>query len=83
MQKIQRQVKNQQQYDNFCRAIENYTLVCQKSGTEQNYIKHFSTFVGEWEDWIDLPEDAVTKTEDEKLLELMDRFESGEFDVKC
>jgi hypothetical protein len=33
-------------------AIRNYTEYVQKNKTEQKFIKHFSTFMGEWEDWI-------------------------------
>jgi ribosomal protein S15P/S13E len=81
MQKLQRQIKTPEQYANLCKAINNYALHCEKSQTDQQYIKHFSTFVGEWEDWIELPDDAIVKTEEEKMLELMQRFDSGEFDV--
>jgi hypothetical protein len=42
-------------------ALDKYRLYCIESAIEPKYIKHASTFMHEWEDWLD-PE--VGKTED-------------------
>ncbi len=40
------------------RAVANYAQHCKAHGTEQKFIKHFSSWVTEWRDWIDPPDRA-------------------------
>lgn len=50
----------------FLKAVNNYSTDCAKKGTEEKYIKHFSTFVGpidkpSWRDWVDYTFSAGAK----------------------
>lgn len=47
------QVKTPEDFDLLSKAIDNYTAYCKKQGTEAKYIKHFSTFMTSWRDWLD------------------------------
>lgn len=47
------QIKNQEDFDNLSRAIDRYAEHIKLQGTEGKYIKHFSTFMGEWRDWLE------------------------------
>lgn len=38
------------------RAAENYAAYVRGQRTEEQYVKHFSTWAGEWRDWINPPE---------------------------
>lgn len=49
MKKIQREIKRPEDFERFSRAVENYAG--EVKNTEPRFIKHFSTFVAEWEDW--------------------------------
>ena len=49
MKKIQREIKKPEDFERFSRAVENYAG--EVKNTEPRFIKHFSTFVAEWEDW--------------------------------
>lgn len=51
--KLRSSVKNLQDLEEFKKAVDNYTQHLKKSQTEKQYIKHFSTFVGEWRDWLE------------------------------
>ena len=68
--KLQKAITSQEQYENLTRAIENYAAICKTENTKPKYIKHFSTFAGEWEDYVDI---TVPKTRDEILIELFAR----------
>lgn len=46
------QVKTPEDFDALNAAVRNYTEEMRRSQTEQKYIKHFSSFMGEWRDWI-------------------------------
>lgn len=52
IEKIKREIKTEQRYNLFCQAVNNYALYVEHEAVESKYIKHFSTFVGCWEDWI-------------------------------
>jgi hypothetical protein len=47
------QIKTRQDISDLKRAIANYKATLKREGTEARYIKHFSTFMGEWRDWLD------------------------------
>ena len=58
VQKAIIQIKNDADLKWFTQAVQNYKAHVEQTGTEKQYIKHFSTFVGskdspEWRDWID------------------------------
>jgi len=48
--KLKREIKSEQDYYLCVRAIENYAKSVR--GKEMEYVKHFSSFVSEWRDWI-------------------------------
>lgn len=67
-------ITSSEDYDAFCLAVKNYSQYVQAQGTEEKYIKHFSSFVGvkgkePWRDYIDpvqaspagAPENAATR----------------------
>lgn len=58
---------NSERISNLITAIKNYASFCQENETEQKYIKHFSSWVREWEDWIKIDR---PKTIAEELAEL-------------
>ncbi len=53
---IEKTIKTAEQQENLKKAVENYAEYCKTQATEEKFIKHFSTFMGEWEDWIVMPE---------------------------
>lgn len=68
--KLKTIVKDQETYDMVKLAIENYGKYCSNQKLEARYIKHFSTFVNSWEDWIELPtEKAVGEINWSKVFE--------------
>jgi hypothetical protein len=72
VQKLRNQIKNENDLDLFRTAVLNYKNFVAKNKTESKFIKHFSTFVGEWRDWIDSTianEPAQKKFENERVGE--------------
>ncbi len=51
--KLKNQLKDQKSIDLFARAARRYREHLIKNKTETKYIKQFSTFAGEWTDWLD------------------------------
>lgn len=56
--RLKTMIKTDQDYQDFSKAIDFYIAYLKKAGTEAQYIKHFSTFVGSagkpaWRDWLD------------------------------
>jgi hypothetical protein len=47
------QIKTDLDYQALSLAIDQYAAHCQKQATEPKYIKHFSTFMGSWRDWLE------------------------------
>lgn len=43
-------------FSNVMQSVINYAAICKRDGTERKYIKHFSTFIGEWEDFLEVPD---------------------------
>ena len=68
--KVQKEITTQKQFEDFTRAIENYSALCKSEGREPKYIKQFSTFAGEWEDFVDV---EVPLDRDEKIKKLFTR----------
>ena len=53
-------VQTEQDYVELQTAIRNYSDYCKRNVEDPKYIKHFSTFMGEWRDWIIAPQETVT-----------------------
>lgn len=53
-----KQIKTQENYNNLAKACNNYAMHCRKNDIELRFIKHFSTFMNHWEDWVN-PDKAV------------------------
>lgn len=51
--KLKTVVKSQNDFDRVMSAIERYAQHLKSSNTEAKYIKHFSTFMTSWQDWLD------------------------------
>jgi hypothetical protein len=68
-----KRIKTIQQYDDLTSAIDRYAEHVRTQGTETCYVKHFSTFMNAWEDWLD-PETGtgtgVKKTKDDFWAEV-------------
>lgn len=54
IKKCRSKIKTPEQYKKLCKAVDNYSQMCQSSQTEKKYIKHFSTFMNCWEDFLEL-----------------------------
>lgn len=59
-----RQIKSLKNYEDLDKAIKNYAL--ETRGRDQDKIMHFSTFMGEWTDWIDV--DLTAKSTGQVLI---------------
>lgn len=60
--KAVRDIRDEDEIGAFGEAVSNYALYVKAQGLEQKFIKHFSTFVGEWRDWLDAPVIQEVKT---------------------
>lgn len=54
MQICNKRIRNQADFDALRKAIDNYAMHCKHEKTETQYIKHFSTFMNSYEDWIEV-----------------------------
>lgn len=59
LEQCRKKIKTQEDLENLGRAIVNYGRVCRAEGREPRYIKHFSSFMSEWEEWVDIDPEAV------------------------
>ena len=57
------QIKTSKDYIDIEGAIKRYADYCAKNITAPRYIKHFSTFMGSWRDWLDPETGSVAKLE--------------------
>ncbi len=53
MDKLKAQIQTQKDFDDLTLALSHYVDHCRLKQTEEKFIKHFSTWVSEWRDWID------------------------------
>jgi hypothetical protein len=53
LKRLVKDLKTKDDLDIFVKSIENYKKDILLNKTESKYIKHFSTFVNSWRDWID------------------------------
>lgn len=49
--KCHRLIDTPEKFDSLGRAVDNYAAFLKKNKAEEKFIKHFSTFMSEWEDW--------------------------------
>ena len=54
IEKLKRSIKKPEQFSKLMQAVENYASYCKREQREQKFIKQFSTWAGEWEDWIEI-----------------------------
>jgi hypothetical protein len=52
MKKLASSIKTQEQFDAFAKAVNNYLAEIAHNKTEPRFIKHFSTFVNNYEDYL-------------------------------
>lgn len=57
-----RDIKTDQDVLDFETAVVRYANDCRAKGTDPKYIKHFSTFVSTWRDWLDPDAGKATVT---------------------
>lgn len=53
VEKLKAVVKTPEDFELVKQAILRYSKHCQSSGTEAKFIKHFSTFMTSWRDWLE------------------------------
>jgi len=53
--RLLRQIKTPERLAQFQLAVLHYAALVRREQTEDQYVKHFSTFAGEWEDFIENP----------------------------
>lgn len=53
VKKLAKEIKTEEQLKKLETAIKNYSLECK--GSDPKYIKHFSTFAGCWQDYLEAP----------------------------
>jgi len=50
---LKRSIKNAEDYSSLDKALDHYIAYCKANATEHRFIKHFSSWVSEWRDWLD------------------------------
>lgn len=77
MKSISKQIKTQEDFDAFAKAVENYAKAC--VDLEEKYIKHFSTFVGSvksgnpWREYIE-----YTPSGGKQSMDILEMLSSGD-----
>lgn len=78
MRRLQRAVKSRQQFEEFKTALTNYLAYLEINAAEKRFVKHWSTFVSQFEDWIDYePEDETQK------LKTLNNYKENKFCQAC
>lgn len=78
LEKCSISIKDIDKYNALLQSVKNYSAICDAEGTEQKYIKMFSTFMGCWEDYIDIEIPLTIEQKRKKLdAELIAFFEGG------
>lgn len=54
IEKLKRDVKTPEDFELLKKSVINYKKYLDRNKTDPKFIKHFSTFVGEWRDWIEV-----------------------------
>ena len=58
LEKCKRDIKTQFDFDNLNQAVKNYTLFV--TGQDAKFVKHFSSFMGCWKDFIKIEKEQVS-----------------------
>lgn len=53
MKRLTKVIRTDEQYMDLANAVKNYVDLCKMNGTERKYIKMWSTFVNNYEDYLD------------------------------
>lgn len=53
MKRLTREIKTESDFQSLKLAIHNYKTHCETENLEAKFIKHFSSFVSAWRDWLD------------------------------
>lgn len=53
VQKLRAEIKTPEEFASVSQALTHYITYCKANQLEQRFIKHFSTWVSEWKDWLD------------------------------
>lgn len=62
MRRLNSRIKSESQFLAFKKALTNYLAHLEINAAEKRFVKHWSTFVNQYEDWIDYePEDETQK----------------------
>ena len=78
-------IKKQSDYDLLMKALDRYNQYVSNSNIQREYIKHGSTWMGEWEDWLendigDAKQQSV-KSIDQRIADMNARQGVGIIDV--
>lgn len=73
---LKRQVRKQEEFDAFYKAVLKYREICEAMKTEKQYIMHFSTFVGtpqapRWKDYLEDGVDTSDLKKERSLREIL------------
>ena len=71
------QIKTQEDFDFLCSSVDRYRRKILADGTDPKFIKHFSSFMSSWRDWID-PHVGKTIVDEPRIKKKMDATEAFE-----
>lgn len=78
-------IKKQSDYDLLMKALDRYNQYVSNSNIQSEYIKYGSTWMGEWEDWLENDigetEQRFAKSIDERIADMNARQSIGIIDV--
>lgn len=52
IERCKRFIKTEEQYSDLLKALDNYRRYCTEESLEPRFIKHFSSWMNSYEDWI-------------------------------
>lgn len=67
---LRQHVRSQEKFDALERAVAFYALYCAQNSIEEQFIKHFSTWVKSYEDWDKAPVAAIRRSSHDVLEEV-------------
>jgi hypothetical protein len=67
MMKLERDITTEAKFERFKKAVENYAYLCRTRGTEREYVKMWSTFVNNWEDYENAEDLGINTTPFERF----------------
>jgi len=78
LKKISKEIKSENDFLLFKKAVQNYALKVRTEKTEKKFIKHFSTFCNEvWRDYIDIEQEKTSKQNTAEVIARMIREGQG------